>query len=103
MAVLSSDELNDAIVNSFNRVKDKDLGEAIGEAACIITAGTDRYWTTVYMMIICLADGKADWREVAFLSTTRDAFGLTDELMDHAMQAASLFPATELGGEVPAA
>ena len=54
------------------------------------------------MMIICLADGKADWREVAFLSTTRDAFGLSDEHMDLAMQAASLFPATELGGEIPA-
>jgi uncharacterized tellurite resistance protein B-like protein len=102
MAVLSSDELNDAIVEAFNRVKDKDLGESILEAAKVIDQQVDRYWTTVYMMIICLADGKADWREVAFLSTTRDAFELDDELMDHAMKAASQFPAHELGGELPA-
>jgi len=101
MAVLSSDELNDAIVAAFDRLGDVDLPEAIGEAAKVISNPTDRYWTTVYMMIICLADGKADWREVAFLSTTRDAFGLDDELMDHAMRAASHFPATELGGALP--
>ncbi len=101
MSVLSSDELNDAIVDSFDRVKGRDLNEAIVEAAQVISMPTDRYWTAVYMMIICLADGKADWREVAFLGTTRDAFGLTDELMDHAMQAAAHFPATELGGELP--
>jgi uncharacterized membrane protein YebE (DUF533 family) len=101
MAVLSSDELNDAIVAAFDRVGDVDLPEAITEAAKVITNSADRYWTTVYMMIICLADGKADWREVAFLSTTRDAFGLDDELMDHAMRAASHFPATELGGALP--
>ncbi len=101
MAVLNSDELNDAIVEAFNRVKDKDLGVAIQEAAKVIEQPADRYWTIVYMMIICLADGKADWREVAFLSTTRDAFDLDDELMDHAMAAASKFPATELGGAVP--
>ncbi len=101
MAVLSSDELNDAIVAAFERVGEVDLPEAISEAAKVISNPTDRYWTTVYMMIICLADGKADWREVAFLSTTRDAFGLDDELMDHAMRAASHFPATELGGALP--
>ncbi len=101
MAVLSSDELNDAIVAAFERVGDVDLPEAIAEAAKVISNPTDRYWTTVYMMIICLADGKADWREVAFLGTTRDAFGLDDELMDHAMRAASHFPATELGGPLP--
>ena len=102
MAVLNSDELNDAIVAAFNRVNDKDIGDSIKEAAEVISEPIDRYWTTVYMMIICLADGKADWREVAFLSTTRDAFGLDDELMDHAMTAASQFPATELGGALPA-
>lgn len=101
MAVLNSDELNDAIVAAFNRVNEKDIADSIKEAADVISEPVDRYWTTVYMMIICLADGKADWREVAFLSTTRDAFGLDDELMDHAMAAASQFPATELGGAVP--
>ncbi len=101
MAVLSSDELNDAIVTSFDRVTEKDLDLAIADAANVITNPSDRYWTTVYMMIICLADGRADWREIAFLSTTRDAFGLDDELMDHAMRAAAQFPATDLGGRAP--
>ena len=103
MAVLSSDELNDAIVDAFGRVQDRDLVEAIQEAASVIQNHQDRYWTAVYMMIICLADGKADWREVAFLSNTRDAFELTDEMMDHAMRTASRFPATELGGNAPVA
>ncbi len=103
MAVLSSDELNDAIVHAFNRVKDQALDAAIAEAATVITAPVDRYWTTVYMMIISLADGKTDWREVAFLSTTRDAFGLDDELMDLAMTAAAQFPTEKLGGELPTA
>lgn len=101
MSVLSSDELNDAIVDAFNRVKDKALDSAIVEAADTINTKLDRYWTTVYMMIVSLADGKTDWREVAFLSTTRDAFELDDDLMDQAMKAAMLFPATELGGELP--
>ena len=102
MAVLTSDELNDAIVAAFDRVGSTSLADGIAESAKVITNQTDRSWTTVYMMIICLADGKADWREVAFLGTTRDAFGLNDELMDHAMRAASQFPATELGGPAPA-
>ncbi len=103
MSVLSSDELNDAIVSAFNRVKEKSLDGAIAEAAETINSQLDRYWTTVYMMIVSLADGKTDWREVAFLSTTRDVFELDDELMDQAMKAAMLFPATELGGALPAA
>ena len=101
MSVLSSDELNDAIVAAFDRVREKDLVESINEVSKTIVDQRDRYWTTVYMMIICLADGKADWREVAFLTNTRDAFAMTDELMDHAMNAASMFPATELGGAMP--
>ena len=101
MAVLSSDELNDAIVEAFNQINDKDLDSSIKEAAKVIANPVDRYWTAVYMLIICLADGKTDWREVAFLSTTKDVFELTDELMDHAMKAASQFPAVDLGGSLP--
>lgn len=101
MAVLSSDELDDAIEKAFGRVGGKDVNDEIREAARSITNFADRYWTTVYMMIVALADGKTDWREISFLKTVEDAFELTDYYMDEAMKTASLFPAVELGGAAP--
>ncbi len=101
MAVLSDSELDDAISKSFERTKGKDIGKELESIAKTITNGADRYWTTVYMMIIALADGKTDWREVAFLSSTQAVFKLNDEQMDQAMGTAALFPAIELGGNAP--
>ena len=54
------------------------------------------------MMIIALADGKSDWREVAFLKSVEQTFALTDTQMDAAMETARMFPMVELGGEAPA-
>lgn len=101
MAVLSTDELDEAIEVSLERIKGKSLADAIAEQAQHIVETNDRYWTTVYMMIVALSDGKTDWREVAFLKTTEETFGLTDDQMDQAMETASLFPAIELGGQAP--
>jgi uncharacterized tellurite resistance protein B-like protein len=101
MAVLTPDELGKAIDDSFGRLKGKELAKELEGAADAITQAVDRYWTTVYMMIIALADGTTDWREIAFLQQARDTFGLDDELMDHAMATASQFPAVQLGGSVP--
>lgn len=101
MAVLSPDELDEAIDKAFDRVGDKELDVEIGKVAETITNMADRYWTTVYMMIIALADGKTDWREVAFLKNVESAFELTDYQMDEAMNTAGLFPSVELGGAAP--
>jgi uncharacterized tellurite resistance protein B-like protein len=99
MAVLTAEELEDAIRGSFERVKDKDPAQELASIAEVIQLPNDRYWTAVYMMIIALADGKTDWREVGFLKTVETTFGLSEEHMDQAMQTASLFPGTELGGK----
>ena len=68
MAVLSRDELDAAIATSFDRIKGKEVGEELEKIASHITSPADRYWTTVYMMIIARSDGRTDWREVAAIS-----------------------------------
>lgn len=102
LAVLTFDELTEAIDQSFLRIKDKDLNAELEDVAKEISEFNDRYWTAVYMMIVALADGKTDWREVAFLKNVETVFELDDDLMDQAMETASLFPAIELGGRAPA-
>jgi uncharacterized tellurite resistance protein B-like protein len=101
MTVLTSDELDEAIDVSFDRVKGKEPNQEIRAFADTITNPSDRYWTMVYMMIICLADGTSDWREIAFLKSAESAFGLTDTQMDAAMETARMFPAVQLGGDAP--
>lgn len=102
MAVLSREELDDQIARSFERIEGKDVEEELRSIAGTITSPPDRYWTTVYMMIIALADGKTDWREVKFLKCAEEVFRLSDAQMDQAMGTAAMFPAVELGGEAPA-
>ena len=102
MSVLTEDELDEAIDVAFERIGgDQNLDEEIKKAAETITNMADRYWTTVYMMIIALADGKTDWREISFLKNVESAFELTDYQMDEAMKTASLFPSVALGGTAP--
>jgi uncharacterized tellurite resistance protein B-like protein len=103
MAVLTRDELDQAILEAFERVMGKDLEAEMATAAEVITDPADRYWTTVYMCIIARADGKTDWREIAFLHATRTRFGLSDGQMDQAMETAAMFPRVELGGAAPKA
>ena len=101
MAVLSRDELDDAIARSFERIKGKEVGEELEKIAAHISSPADRYWTTVYMMIIARSDGRTDWREVRFLQQAKKYFSLGDGAMDQAMETASMFPAVELGGAAP--
>lgn len=101
MAVLTADELDAAILASFERVMGKDLQAEVAAAAKVIAQPADRYWTTVYMMIIARSDGKTDWREIEFLHATRVAFALSDTQMDQAMETAAMFPQVSLGGAAP--
>ncbi|HLU64662.1 MAG TPA: DUF533 domain-containing protein [Kofleriaceae bacterium] len=102
MAVLTRDELDQAIAVSFERTRGKDAAEELARIAETISDPADRYWTTVYMMIIARADGRTDWREVRFLQSAKKHFALSDGHMDQAMETASMFPAVELGGAAPA-
>jgi len=102
MAVLTPQELDQAIDTALDSVQGKDAAGELTAIAKVIDQPSDRYWTTVYVMIIALADGKTDWREVKFLELMKGTFGLSDLQMDFAMETAKQFPAVDLGGTAPA-
>lgn len=101
MSVLTPGEIEEAIDVALDRVKGKELASELAAVAKAIAAPADRYWTAVYVMIIALADGKTDWREVEFLDKLKKTFGLSDKQMDVAMKTAAQFPAVDLGGIAP--
>jgi len=101
MAVLTAEELEEAIDLALTRVSGKDVAGELASVATVIQQPADRYWTTVYMMIIALADGKSDWREVAFLDAAKQTFELSDYQMDVAMDTARGFPSVAIGGHAP--
>jgi len=101
MSVLTGAEIDEAVQVALERVAGKDTAAELAEVAKAIPNQADRYWTAVYAMIIALADGTTDWREVKFLETMKSTFKLTDNQMDVAMKTAAQFPAVELGGVAP--
>ncbi|HVK86092.1 MAG TPA: TerB family tellurite resistance protein [Kofleriaceae bacterium] len=101
MQVLTGAEIDEAIDVAVERVQGKDARAELAEVAKDVTSSSDRYWVTVYTMIIALADGTQDWREIEFLATLRKTFELSDKQMDLAMQVASQFPQVKLGGDAP--
>ena len=102
MQVLTGAEIDEAIDVALSRVEGKDTKSELTAIANDVQLNADRYWVTVYTMIIALADGKTDWREDAFLAQLHKTFSLSDKQMDLAMQTASQFPAVALGGDAPA-
>jgi len=101
MSVLTHAELDEAIDVAFDGLKGKTPADELVEIAKEVALKSDRYWVTVYVMIVALADGKQDWREVEFLSNLKSTFELSDSQMDSSMQTASQFPAVKLGGDPP--
>lgn len=101
MSVLTGAEIDEAIDVAIERVAGKDSKAELAEVAAEISQASDRYWVAVYTMIIALADGKNDWREVEFLANLKKTFGLDEQQMDIAMRTAAQFPAVELGGLAP--
>jgi tellurite resistance protein len=101
MAVLTAEELDEAIDAALARVTGRDPADELAGIAKVIDGPADRYWTAVYMMIVALADGKSDWREVAFLESAKKSFALSEFQMDVAMDTARQFPAVAIGGEAP--
>jgi tellurite resistance protein len=101
MQVLTLPEIDEAIEVALERIAGKDSKAELAEVANEVKASSDRYWVTVYTMIIALADGTQDWREIEFLASLRQTFELSDKQMDVAMQVASQFPQVKLGGDAP--
>ncbi|HEX5061243.1 MAG TPA: TerB family tellurite resistance protein, partial [Kofleriaceae bacterium] len=93
MSVLTTAELDEAIEVALERISGKDNKAELALVAKEIAQASDRYWVTVYVMIIALADGKNDWREIEFLASMKKTFGLSDTQMDVAMRTAAQFPA----------
>jgi uncharacterized tellurite resistance protein B-like protein len=102
MSVLTATELDEAIDVALERVQQKDANASLATIAEAIRDPSDRYWTAVYVMIIALADGKRDWREIMFLEKLRTQFALSENQMDIAMSTAAQFPQVDLGGDAPA-
>ncbi|CAN5696509.1 hypothetical protein BH11MYX3_BH11MYX3_23550 [soil metagenome] len=101
MSVLTAAELDEAIDVAIERTKGKDSKAELADVAKQIASPSDRYWTAVYVMIVALADGKSDWREVEFLEAMKKTFALSETQMDVAMKTAAQFPAIDLGGKAP--
>lgn len=101
MSVLTPEELEEAIQVGFERVKGKSSEEQLKGIADTAATASDRYWIATYMMIIALADGKTDWREVGFLKNIQGVFELSSDSMDQAMATAALFPGVDIGGQAP--
>jgi tellurite resistance protein len=101
MAVLTHAEIDEAIDYALGQVAGKDLKKELEGVAAEVKASNDRYWVTCYTMIVSLADGVSDWREIEFLGNMRTTFGLSETQMDTAMKTAALFPAVKLGGDAP--
>lgn len=102
MSVLPHNELEKAVEAAYARANEEDYPEAELEAiAAVVTEPVDRFWTTVYMTIVVLADNNADWRQVALLKAVQKIFSFTDAQMDQALQVAQRFPNVALGGKLP--
>src|SRR4029079_19742737 len=101
MSVLTGAELDEAIDVALERIAGNDNTARLAEGAKEIAQPSDRYWVTVYVMIIALSDGVNDWREIEFLGAMKKTFGLNDNQMDVAMKTAAQFPAVDLGGLAP--
>jgi len=92
MAVLSDRELADTVAAVFKKIEGCDPDREIARVAATLDSPGDRYWAAVYMMIIAVAGGVRDWRQVFLLGSAEDALKLDDQQMDRALATAKLFP-----------
>ncbi len=92
LAILSEKELADSIKEAFRKIEGVDPDRQIAKIAASLESPSDRYWAAVYMMIIAVAGGVRDWRQVFFLGSAQEALKLDDRQMDKAMGTAKLFP-----------
>jgi uncharacterized tellurite resistance protein B-like protein len=92
LAVLSEDEIQGMLDEAFRKLDGRDPDREVVRIAGAMKTASDRYWGAVYMMILAIADGQHDWRDVWLLGSAQEAFKLDDEEMDRAFASAKLFP-----------
>jgi tellurite resistance protein len=92
MAALGERERSDAVEAAFRRIQGKDPDTELRNVATALRAATDRYWAAIYMMVVAVAEGYTNWRQIWLLSSAQEAFKLSDTDMDRGMATAKLFP-----------
>jgi tellurite resistance protein len=92
MSSLGDREITDAVDSAFRRIHGKDPETELRNVAAAFRASTDRYWAAIYMMVVAVAEGYSNWRQIWLLASAQDAFKLTDADMDRGMATAKLFP-----------
>jgi uncharacterized tellurite resistance protein B-like protein len=92
LAIYGEKELSDVLNAAFKKIGGRDPDREVAKLAASLDSASDRYWAVVYMMIIAIAGGNRDWRNVFLLGSAQDAFKLDDRHMDRAMESAKLFP-----------
>jgi tellurite resistance protein len=92
MSILGERERDDAIEAAFRRIAGKEPESCLRAMSSGLETGSDRYWAAVYTSVIAVADGYTNWRSVWLLGSLQEAFRLSDDQMERAMQTAKLFP-----------
>jgi uncharacterized membrane protein YebE (DUF533 family) len=91
MATVGDEQLEELIEQSFARIGGGSVIVQIEAMANEIRGSADRYWATVYIMVVALVEGWNSIRQVRVISSVKESFGLTQEQMGRAMENAKLF------------
>lgn len=93
MATVGDEQLEALIEQSFARIGDGSVIPHIEAMPGEIRGSANRYWATVYVMVIALVEGWNSVRQVRVISAFKEAFGMTSDQMSRAMENARLFTA----------
>jgi uncharacterized membrane protein YebE (DUF533 family) len=93
MSTVGDDQLDELIEQSFARIGEGSVVLQIEAMATEIRGSADRYWATVYIMVVALVEGWNSVRQVRVISAVKDSFGMTHDQMTRAMENAKLFAA----------
>ncbi len=91
MATVGDQQLDELIEQSFARIGGGSVIVQIEGMAREIRGSADRYWATVYIMVVALVEGWNSIRQVRVISAVKESFGLTTNQMTRAMENARLF------------
>jgi tellurite resistance protein len=92
MAALEDRQREEMVGIAFRRIEGKDPEAELRSVAAAFRASSDRYWAAIYMMVVAVAEGYTNWRQIWLLGTAQEILGLSDADMDRAMATAKTFP-----------
>ena len=92
---LSVPEVDAALIAAFAKPRTRTVGVIAADLAALAQAvpdRVDRWWLTVYAMVIEPPRSVETWRQLPFLNMVQQAFGLADNYLDLAFAEAAIFP-----------